>query len=63
MWKASFLLAATLVWAQPSPSDLDRVRVGEPAPVFEALDSDGKSRRLSDFRGKEVVLVFYRGHW
>ena len=46
------------------PTDLDRVRVGQPAPDFTLEDSDGKSISLADYRGKRnVVLVFYRGHW
>ncbi|MEX2644432.1 MAG: redoxin domain-containing protein [Acetobacterales bacterium] len=30
--------------------------VGEPAPEFTAIDSQGQSRSLTDFRGKTVVL-------
>ena len=29
------------------------------APDFEVLDQEGKTVRLSDFRGKKVVLWFY----
>lgn len=32
------------------------VRVGSPAPEFTATDSNGKSHKLSDFKGKTVVL-------
>ncbi|MBX6358734.1 thioredoxin family protein [Pseudacidobacterium ailaaui] len=32
------------------------VRVGGPAPDFTGTDSNGKTHRLSDFRGKFVVL-------
>ena len=32
---------------------------GDVAPEFELLDSDGESFRLSDLRGKRVVLFFY----
>jgi peroxiredoxin len=46
------------------PTDLDRVKAGQPAPDFTLENFDGKSISLSDFRGKKnVVLVFYRGHW
>ena len=44
--------------------DLERVQVGDLAPDF-TLDthSDGYTT-LSDYRGKKnVILVFYRGHW
>jgi len=30
--------------------------VGEPAPDFEGLDTQGKTHRLADYRGKIVVL-------
>lgn len=30
-----------------------------PAPDFELLDETGTSRRLSDYRGRPVVLYFY----
>jgi len=47
-----------------SPTDLERIKVGQPAPDFTLEDMDGKKISLSDYRGKKsVVLVFYRGHW
>ena len=33
--------------------------VGQKAPEFEVLDHTGKTVRLSDLRGKTVVLWFY----
>ena len=46
------------------PTDLERVKVGEPAPDFTLADENGTPVTLSQFRGqKSVVLVFYRGHW
>lgn len=35
------------------------IAAGIPAPDFELLDDTGVARRLSDFRGKSVVLYFY----
>jgi thioredoxin-dependent peroxiredoxin len=32
---------------------------GDQAPDFTVLDHTGKTRRLSDYRGKTVVLWFY----
>jgi peroxiredoxin Q/BCP len=32
---------------------------GEKAPEFEAKDHTGSTVRLSDFRGKTVILWFY----
>jgi peroxiredoxin Q/BCP len=34
-------------------------QVGEMAPDFQLLNDEGKPVRLSDFRGKKVVLYFY----
>ena len=33
--------------------------VGEQAPDFTLVDQDGKERKLSEFRGKNVLLAFY----
>lgn len=35
------------------------VREGEPAPEVELLDQDGQQFRLSDHRGRPVVVYFY----
>jgi len=35
------------------------LKVGDTAPDFEALSDSGKTIKLSDFRGKRVVLYFY----
>jgi len=34
---------------------------GELAPDFELKDIEGTSIRLSDFRGKPIILSFLRG--
>jgi cytochrome oxidase Cu insertion factor (SCO1/SenC/PrrC family) len=69
---ATTILSATLAFAQLGPkdgsdfppTDLNRVKVGEPAPDFTLEDGEGRPLTLSDFRGKKsVVLVFYRGRW
>src|SRR3974390_1683686 len=44
---AGFLLTET---AQAAP------QIGTPAPDFSAVDSNGKTVKLSDYRGKIVVL-------
>ncbi len=44
-------------------SDLDRVQAGQTAPDFTLQRSDGTDLTLSSLAGKNVVLVFYRGHW
>ena len=35
------------------------LEVGDPAPEFELLDSEGQPVKLSDFRGQRLVLFFY----
>lgn len=42
------------VWNEPG-----LIRVGEPAPDFSLKDLDGKLIRLSDFRGKAVLVNFW----
>ena len=45
-------------------AELDRVAVGSVAPDFSLPTLAGDTVTLSEFRGvKDVVLVFYRGHW
>ena len=36
-----------------------KLQAGDHAPEFEAQDADGKTWRLSDLRGKKVILYFY----
>jgi len=38
-----------------------KVDVGDPAPDFELPGTGGKTYKLSDFRGQNVVLAFYPG--
>jgi peroxiredoxin len=46
------------------PIDLERVKVGAPAPDFTLARYGGGTTTLSGFRGeKNVVLVFFRGFW
>ena len=33
------------------------LKVGEPAPEFELVGSDGKTYKLSDFKGKQAVVI------
>lgn len=37
----------------------DMLDVGARAPDFELTDGEGKTHKLSDYRGKKVVLYFY----
>lgn len=36
-----------------------QLKEGMKAPLFEGIDQDGKTIRLSDFSGRKVVLYFY----
>lgn len=47
---AGFALAAQPSLAQSAP------RIGASAPAFQAVDVDGKTRNLSEFAGKTVIL-------
>jgi peroxiredoxin len=48
--------------AEIALNELHRLAVGHVAPDIEGEDGDGKHFRLSDYRGKIVVLDFW-GHW
>ncbi|WP_430913248.1 redoxin domain-containing protein [Methylobacterium sp. sgz302541] len=53
------LTAATAVLAAsalPVAALAAGLHIGKPAPAFEAMDADGRSVRLSDFKGRTVVL-------
>jgi thioredoxin-dependent peroxiredoxin len=49
----SFLLFAATVSAADPP------QVGDQAPEFEMVGSDGKTYKLSDLKGKAVVIAWY----
>lgn len=38
-----------------------KLRVGDRAPEFELAGTEGRTYRLSDYRGKWVILAFYPG--
>ena len=47
-----------------TPTDLERIKVGDRAPDFTLENMDGQRVTLSEvYRNRNVVLVFYRGHW
>src|SRR6185312_12375278 len=39
--------------------DTQPLKVGQPAPEFNLMDEDKNVVKLSDLRGKKVVLLFY----
>lgn len=51
-------------WTALDETKFGRVSVGQPAPDFQLPDTEGKSWRLSDFRGKKpVVLIWVFADW
>ena len=47
-------------WTEPPPANVDAEQTkGKPAPDFELSTLDGKPFRLSDHRGKVIVLDFW----
>ena len=40
-----------------------KIKVGEKAPDFVLASADGKTVRLSDYAGHNVLIDFYRGYW
>jgi thioredoxin-dependent peroxiredoxin len=38
---------------------MGQLKEGSKAPMFEGIDQNGKSVKLTDFRGKKLVLYFY----
>jgi peroxiredoxin len=53
-WAAFSLCGALLAGAAARAAD--ELKVGQPAPDFSTLDSEGNVRHLADLRGKVVVL-------
>src|SRR6266850_645006 len=49
--------------AMEGPAQNTGLPVGTEAPDFALPDAEGKTVRLSDYRGKPVVLVFYPLDW
>jgi len=58
MLKLALLCAIGLAMAQQGtpPTEL---KVGDMAPDFSLPGSDGKDHKLSDYRGKTVVLAWF----
>ena len=51
------LAAALLLVSSGAVMAGDALKVGEPAPDFELVGSDGKTYKLSDFKGKQAVVI------
>jgi hypothetical protein len=55
----NFPEAKAAMRAKGSLFEIDHLQVGNAAPDFEYPDLDGKVRKLSEFRGKVVLLNFW----
>ena len=52
----SMTLAALATGGQQAPVEL---KVGDKAPDFSLPGTDGKTHKLSDYKGKTVVLAWF----
>jgi peroxiredoxin Q/BCP len=48
---------AALVGNAAAPMQAAELKVGDPAPDFTLVGSDGKTHKLSDFKGKKAVVI------
>ena len=55
----SLLLTALAVGLSAHSARGEELKVGDMAPDFSMMGSDGKTHKLSDYRGKTVVLAWY----
>ena len=53
MWALAAVFAATSV----ATLEAAPPKVGDPAPDFELVGSDGKTYRLADFKGKKGIVI------
>ena len=47
----------TFGWMIPSRASAEDLKVGDPAPDFTLPASDGKTYTLSEFKGKQAVVL------
>ena len=52
-------LSAALSAGGSAPQDPVDLKIGDPAPAFALPGSDGKTYKLSDYKGKVVVLAWF----
>lgn len=62
---AAFCLALCLGWASPAAALLEgsKLKKGQPAPDFTLKDLEGKTWKLSDLKGKKIVMIDFWATW
>jgi len=60
---ASLFCFYLFVFSYQLPAATGAPAVDVSAPDFALPEQHGELVRLADFRGRKLVLVFYRGHW
>lgn len=66
LWITTLLVglgSSGLAQSKPYPQPQVATARGEMAPDFTLSDQDGNNFRLSDQRGRWVLLFFYTGYW
>jgi peroxiredoxin len=57
---ALFIVSTTPTWAQQPIKESMKIKPPQAAPTFTIQDVNGSQVNLSDFKGKKVMLTFYR---
>jgi len=56
----SSILSVTALAQTPAPQAPElKVKAGDTAPAFDLPGTDGKQHKLSDYKGKTVVLAWF----
>ena len=57
LFRLVLAVAASLGAGQTPGRAAEVLKAGDPAPDFSLAGSDGKTHKLSDFKGKQAVVV------
>ena len=62
---AALMLGLQFFWAAPAAASLEgsKLKKGQPAPDFTLKDTDGKTWKLSDLKGKKIVMIDFWATW
>jgi hypothetical protein len=60
---AAFMIYGIFFITRQMPAPTETAMSLSQAPDFTLMNLQGQPVRLSDYRGKKVVLAFYRGYW